>query len=173
MKRNWLLYLVIFSLALNFGTIGALVYGRWQYQPLTPAPERGGAGFLRLLHSLELDPQQKEQLQQSYPSHRQQLSVLRRQIAAERERLFTLLSQPQPQEAEIAAQITAINNLQNALEQEMARFLLAFKQNLRPAQQEILLQHVQRRLCDPHYCRPSPKYPRGRGGPPAPVPAHE
>ena len=30
MKRNWLLYLVIFSLALNFGTIATLVYLRYQ-----------------------------------------------------------------------------------------------------------------------------------------------
>ncbi len=165
MKRNWLLYLVIFSLALNIGTIGALVYGRWQQPPPPPGPERGGLGFLRLLHSLDLDPQQQEQLRQSYPRHRDQLHALRRQIAAERQRLFALLSQSQPEEAEIAAQITVINNLQNALEQEMARFLLAVKQNLRPEQQSVLMQHVERRLCDPRFCRPSPAHPRGRGAP--------
>ena len=40
MKRNWLLYLVMFSLALNLGTIGALVYFR--YQPPPGPPPRGG-----------------------------------------------------------------------------------------------------------------------------------
>ena len=30
MKRNWLIYLVIFSLALNLGTIGTIVYLRYQ-----------------------------------------------------------------------------------------------------------------------------------------------
>ena len=30
MKKNWLVYLVIFSLALNLGTLGALVYFRLQ-----------------------------------------------------------------------------------------------------------------------------------------------
>ena len=40
MKRNWLLYLVIFSLALNLGTIGALVYFR--YPASSGAPTHGG-----------------------------------------------------------------------------------------------------------------------------------
>ncbi len=171
MKRNWLLYLVIFSLALNFGTIGALVYGRWQHPPVLP-PDRGGMGFLQLLHSLELDARQKEHLRQSYPGHRQQLEALRQQIALERQRLLILLQQAQPPEAEIAAQITVINNLQNALEQEMARFLIGVKQTLRPEQQEVLLRHVQRRLCDPRFCPPPGEQYRGRGqgGPHGPGP---
>jgi len=170
MKRNWLLYLVIFSLALNIGTIGALVYGRWQHPAGAPV-DRAGGGLLRLLHSLELDEPQKEMLRQRYPSHRAQINALRQQIATERQRLMELLSQPSPQEGEMAAQITVINNLQNALEQELARFLVELKQNLRPEQQEVLLQHVRQRLCDPRYCQPPGEHPRGRGGPrPAPEP---
>ena len=72
-------------------------------------------------------------------------------------------TRPQPNEAEIAAQITAINNIQNALEQEMARFLLAIKRNLRPEQQELLLQRVGQRLCGPDFCGPNPEHRRGRG----------
>jgi len=161
MKRNWLLYLVIFSLALNLGTIGALVYGRWSHPP-TP-PDRPGLGFLRLLHSLNLDEQQRGLLEQHFPGHRQQLTALRRQIAVERQKLVELLNQAHPQEAEVAAQITVINNLQNALEQEMARFLLTVKENLRPDQQEVLMEQVRRRLCDPRFCQPPGEHPQGRG----------
>ncbi|MGQ9920903.1 MAG: Spy/CpxP family protein refolding chaperone [Desulfobacca sp.] len=167
MKRNWLLYLVIFSLALNIGTIGVLVYGRWQHPPTTSPPDRPGHGFLRLLHSLQLDSQQQELLKQIYPGHRQQINALRQQIALERQRLIEIFSESAPPVGEIANQITVINNLQNALEQELARFLVEFKQCLRPEQQELLLQQVRRRLCDPRFCRPpgEPHRGRGSGGP--------
>lgn len=168
MKRPWLLYLLLFSLALNVGTVGALLYFRYQAPPGPPSPAPTGHGFLRLLHSLDLDKEQQDFLRQTYPPHRQQIQQLRQEIANQRQRLFDMLRQPQPPEADIAAQITVINNLQNALEQELAQYLLKVKQNLRPDQQDILLEHVRRRLCDPRFCRPTGEHPRGRGpgGPP-------
>jgi Spy/CpxP family protein refolding chaperone len=160
-KKNWLAYLVIFSLALNLGTLGALVYFRLQPPPEPPLFHAGSppGGFLGFLHSLNLDPEQQKLLKQNFPDHRQQIKELRRQLNRQRQRLYELISQPQPNEAEIAAQITAINNLQNALEQEMARFLLQIKQNLRPEQQDLLLQRVGQRLCGPGFCGP-----QGGGG---------
>ena len=113
------------------------------------------------LHSLNLDPEQQKLLNQRFPAHRQQIRELRQQLNQQRQRLYELINQPQPNESEIAAQITAINNLQNALEQEMARFLLEIKQNLRPEQQELLLQRVGQRLCGPGFCGPD-----GGGGRP-------
>ncbi len=171
MKRNWLLYLVIFSLALNLGTIGALVYFRFQAPP-GPAPmaeDRLHGGFVKFLQSLNLDAQQEQMLKQTFPPHRQQIKDLRQQLHQQRQQLYELINQPQPNEADIAAQITAINNVQNALEQEMARFLLELKRKLRPDQQELLLQRVGQRLCGPGCGPPSERH-RGRGrhrpGPP-------
>jgi Spy/CpxP family protein refolding chaperone len=155
LKKNWLVYLVIFSLALNLGTLGALVYFR--LQPPESALFHAGrppGGFMGFLHSLNLDPEQKQLLKQNFPAHRQQIKELRQQLNQQRQRLYELISQAQPDEAEIAAQITAINNIQNALEQEMARFLLQIKQNLKPEQQELLLQRVGQRLCGPGFCGP-------------------
>lgn len=40
MRRDWLLYLVIFSLALNLGTIGTFAYLYWRGQP-GPLPRPG------------------------------------------------------------------------------------------------------------------------------------
>lgn len=169
MKRNWLIYLLVFSLALNVGTVGALVY--FQYQaPAGPPPrqtERQSGGFLALLQSLQLDPAQQQFLQQTMAPHREQIKVLRQQLNQQRQRLYDLINRPQPQEAEIAAQITAINNIQNALEQEMARFLLEIKRHLRPEQEEVLLQRLGQRLCGPDFCGPQGRAGRGqgRGGP--------
>ncbi len=162
MKRNWLLYLVIFSLALNLGTIGALVYFRFQPPPM--AEDQPPVGFFKFLHSLNLDPEQQQLLKQSFPAHRQQIKALRQQLNQQRQQLYELINQPQPNEAEIAAQITAINNTQNALEQEMARFLLELKRHLRPDQQELLLQRVGQRLCGSGFCCPKNlEHRRGRG----------
>jgi Spy/CpxP family protein refolding chaperone len=153
-KKNWLVYLVIFSLALNLGTLGALVYFRLQPPP-EPALMHAGrppGGFLEFLHSLNLDAEQQQLLKQNFPAHRQQIRELRQQLNQQRQKLYELINQAQPNGTEIAAQITTINNIQNALEQEMARFLLQIKQNLRPEQQELLLQRVGQRLCGPGLC---------------------
>jgi Spy/CpxP family protein refolding chaperone len=165
MKRNWLLYLVIFSLALNLSTVGALVY-YWYQPPPEPGPREAGrhpGSLMGFLHSLNLDPDQEKLLKQSFPPHRQQIKTLRQQLTQQRQRLYELINQPQPNEAEIAAQITVINNIQNALEQETARFLLEIKRNLRPEQQEALLQRVGQRLCGPGFCGPNGKPGRGMG----------
>jgi Spy/CpxP family protein refolding chaperone len=176
MNRNWLLYLVIFSVALNLGTMGALVYFRYQPPP-GPAPTEAGkhpGSFMGFLHSLDLDPAQQKLLKQSFPPHREQIKTLRQQLNQQRQRLYELINQPQPNETEIAAQITVINNIQNALEQETARFLLEIKRQLRPEQQEALLQRVGQRLCSPGFCGPKGKSGRGMGrcgprqGPPEP-----
>jgi Spy/CpxP family protein refolding chaperone len=154
MKKNWLVYLVIFSLALNLGTLGAFIYFRLQPPP-EPLLEREGrppGGFMEFLRSLNLDPEQQKLLKANFPAHRQQIKELRQQLNQQRQKLYEYINQPQPNESEIAAQITHINNIQNALEQEMARFLLQVKQNLRPEQQELLLQRVGQRLCGPGFC---------------------
>lgn len=164
MKRNWLVCLVIFSLALNLGTIGALVYFRYQPPggPPSGVKDRSPQGFLGFLRSLDLDPAQEQLLKQSFPGHREQIKELRQQLNRQRQHLYELINCPEPDEAVIAAQITRINNIQNALEQEMARFLLEFKRNLRPEQQEQLLRHVGQRLCGPQ-CGPAGGPPRGAG----------
>ena len=49
MKRNWLIYLVIFSLALNLGTIGTFAYLRHQdqqQQAAARAPAAAPAGVV-------------------------------------------------------------------------------------------------------------------------------
>jgi Spy/CpxP family protein refolding chaperone len=176
MKKNWLLSMVIFSLALNFGTIGALIYFRLLEKPALSHMARPPEGGLRkLIHSLDLDEQQKQALQPRFPQHLLETMELRRQLAQERVQLFQLLQAEQPDEALISAKLKEISEQQNNLENRMVSFILDTKKILRPDQQEQLLQRVGQRLCGPGFCgAPNPEHRRGRGrcgprmGPPEP-----
>ncbi len=65
MKRDWLIYLVMFSLALNFGTIGTIVYLRYQDQQKLaagPAPPPPPLLMKSLWRELKLDDSQRQTL---------------------------------------------------------------------------------------------------------------
>ncbi|AEB10585.1 Spy/CpxP family protein refolding chaperone [Desulfobacca acetoxidans] len=166
MKKNWLLYLVIFSLALNFGTIGALIYFRTQdtlahrMEVRPPRPHLG-----KVLHALNLDEQQKLDLEQRLRLNRQKGHDLLGKLAQQRLQLFHLLQAEKPNEEQIFATVRTINENQHALEQQMVGFLLEAKKILRPEQQQELLHRVGQRLCGPGSCGPPPHRGRGLGGP--------
>jgi Spy/CpxP family protein refolding chaperone len=174
MKRDWLLYLVIFSLALNLGMIGTYVYSRYQEKPELGPPEGkvpGGKGHL--FRALSMEPDQKEVFHRLFPPHRREVVKLRQEIGRQRSELFDLLKPGHPSEEMITAKIKEISNAQGELEKETVRFLLAVKKTLRPEQQEILLNLVGQRLCSDKFCGPGFRHGPGRGrgpqhgGPPA------
>jgi Spy/CpxP family protein refolding chaperone len=146
-KRNWLLYLVIFSLALNLGTIGTLVYLRYQGQQsaaaraaLPPLPLR------ELWGQLQLDDTQRQALRNLFPEHRRQVQDLRGRLAQKRLELFDLIKGEAPSWEAVQAKVKEISALQGNLEEEMARFLLEFKNHLKPGQDAAFLEMVQTRL---------------------------
>ncbi|MBW1917515.1 MAG: periplasmic heavy metal sensor [Deltaproteobacteria bacterium] len=147
MKRDWLVYLVIFSLALNLGTIGVVAYLHYQnkqeeVQPLKPPPP----GLKGLFKELNLDRDQKQTLRRMFPEHRQAVMKLRQEIAQKRLELFDLLKPAEPSSEAIAAKIKEITAIQGNLENEEARFLLEMKKALRSEQQEQLLEVIGQRL---------------------------
>ncbi len=179
MKRNWLLYLVIFSLALNLGTIGTLVYLRYQEQKqaaargeLPPLPLR------ELWTALNLDADQRQALRGLFPEHRRQVRELRGALAQKRLELFELLKGEAPPWSAIQNKVREISALQGSLEEEMARFLLEFKKHLKPGQDAAFLNLVQTRrgrACGPMGPRGGPRH-KGMGpgmrpgmGPPGPA----
>ncbi|RLA87611.1 MAG: hypothetical protein DRG58_10330 [Deltaproteobacteria bacterium] len=189
MKRNWLAYLVIFSLALNLGTISVMAYLHYQNKkeempPLKKRPPSLGQVF----RELHLDRNQKQALGQLFPEHRREVEKLRRELAQKRLNLFEMLRASEPSPEMITAMIKEINTIQCKLENELARFLLALKKSLRPEQQEKLLAVIGQRLiprlgrmglqCPPNYRpwlkghRPGPGFHRGPPGgrPPCPSP---
>lgn len=147
MKRDWLIYLVMFSLALNLGTIGTIVYLRYQdHQRLAagPAPPKS------LWRELKMDESQRQALRRLFPEHHQKVKAVRLELAQKRQELFDLIKAESTPWSPIQAKVQEISALQGSLEEEMARFMLEFKKNLNPEQHAAFLNLVQTRLgCGP------------------------
>jgi Spy/CpxP family protein refolding chaperone len=190
-KRDWLLYLVIFALALNLGTIGTLVYLRYHDQQEAAAREALPPMPLReLWGQLDLDSGQRQALRQLFPEHRRHIRELRLQLDQKRQELLDLIKGESPAWSVIQAKIREISALQGNLEEEMARFLLEFKKHLKPGQEAAFFNFMQTRLGrlvghhghrGPHHGPgrgmgmgmgppPGPPGPGGPGGPPPPPP---
>jgi Spy/CpxP family protein refolding chaperone len=163
-KRDWLVYLVIFSLALNLGTIGTFVYLRSQdnrekaaVQAAPPVPMR------TLWRELKLDESQRQTMRRLFPDHHRRVRAIRQELAQQRQEFFNLIKEESTPWSAIRAKVQEISALQGSLEEEMARFMLEFKKNLNPTQYAAFLNLVQARLgCAPGgICGPG----RPGGGP--------
>uniref|UniRef100_A0A7C3UYH9 Periplasmic heavy metal sensor n=1 Tax=Desulfobacca acetoxidans TaxID=60893 RepID=A0A7C3UYH9_9BACT len=148
MKRNWLLYLLIFSLALNLGAIGTFAYLQGQKPPVGVAP----AGpppmpFGKLLNELHLDQQQLQTLRAMAPEHWRKVKELRQALARQRQELFDLIRRENlPDWPAVQAKIREIGNLQVQLEEEKVHHLMDVQKNLRPEQRHVLISQLEKRL---------------------------
>ena len=151
MKRNWLFYLLMFSLALNLGTIGTIVYLRYQDQQKLAAGSASPPLPMRALwRELKLDEPQRQTLRRLSPEHHQKVKAFRQELAQKRQELFDLIKVDVTPWTAIQAKIQEISALQGSLEEEMARFMLEFKKNLTPEQHAAFLNLLQTRLgCGP------------------------
>jgi Spy/CpxP family protein refolding chaperone len=166
MKRDWLLYLVIFSLALNVGTIGAFAYLRHQdrreaivvKEALPPLPVR------EMWRRLDLDQEQRRRLREALPDHRRRVRDLERELVEKRRELFAMLkAEAAPSWPVVQVKIRDISELQGKLEEEVVRYLVAMQRQLRPEQREVFVNILEQRL------RPFERGMgdrRGRQGPP-------
>ena len=148
MRRDWLLYLVIFSLALNLGTIGTFAYLRWQDQQEVPTPaEEAPMPFRKMLWQLNLDQQQRQCLKSLAPEHRRKVRELLQELAQQRRELFALLKQENlPPWPPVQTKIHEIGGLQIRLEEEKVQHLLEVQKNLKPEQRQVLMIHLEKRL---------------------------
>jgi Spy/CpxP family protein refolding chaperone len=138
---------VMFSLALNLGTIGTIVYLRSQdHQKLAAGP----APLKSLWRELKLDESQRQTLGRLFPEHHQKVKAARQELTQKRQELFDLMKAESTPWSAIQAKVQEISALQGSLEEEMARFMLEFKKNLNPEQHAAFLNLVQTRLgCGP------------------------
>jgi Spy/CpxP family protein refolding chaperone len=152
-KRDWLIYLVIFSLALNLGTIGTIVYLRSQDQQRLaagPGPPPPPLLMKSLWRELKLDDSQRQALRRLFPEHRQKVKDVRQELTQKRQELFELIKAESTPWSAIQAKVQEISSLQGSLEEEMARFMLEFKKDLNPEQHAAFLTLLQTRLgCGP------------------------
>ena len=170
MRRNWLLYLVIFSLALNFGTIGTFIYLHYQDQAQRlsrdlppPLPMR------ELWQTLKLDETQRQAVRGLFAQHRAKVEAIRSELFQRRQELFDLLRAETPALPAIHAKIEEISAAQGKLEEELVRHLLEFRKELKPEQRTAFLNLVQARLdkaCSPIGGRRGPWHGGPRLGPP-------
>jgi Spy/CpxP family protein refolding chaperone len=146
-KRNWLLYLVIVSLALNFGTIGSFAYLRYRDQAQRVAQEVPPPLPMRdLWRTLKLDETQRQTLHRLLPEHRAKVVEFRRELFNKRQELFALLKTELPSQAAIHTKIGEISTLQGKLEEELVLHLLEVRKQLKPEQRTAFLEIVQTRL---------------------------
>jgi Spy/CpxP family protein refolding chaperone len=161
MRRDWLLYLVIFSLALNVGIAGTMVYWHWWGPPPPPPPpEASPMPFRHLMRELNLDTQQHQALKAMAPEHWRKVRGLEQELLEQRQDLFALIRQDNlPEWPPVQAKIREIGNLQVQLEEEKVHHLLDIQKNLRPEQRQTLITQLEKRL--PQCCGGGPG--RGRG----------
>ncbi len=146
MKRDWLLYLVIFSLALNIGAIGTFGYLYYQGRQELAQRQAEAKPFRPLWGRLNLDEQQRVALKDLLPEHRRRVMELRRELAQKRQELLALIKVEKPAWPPIAGKIREISNLQGSLEEEVVRFLLEIEGRLRPEQKTEFLKLVEQRV---------------------------
>ena len=113
---------------------------------------------------LNLDDSQRQALRGLFPEHRRKVEEVRQELAQKRQELFNLIKNETTPMSAIQAKVKEISALQGSLEEEMVRFMLAFRKTLNPQQQAAFLNMVQTRLgCGPEgACGPA-----GAGGDPA------
>jgi Spy/CpxP family protein refolding chaperone len=146
-RRNWLLYLVIFSLALNLGSIGTFAYLRYQDQAQRLSREVPPPLPMRdLWRTLKLDETQRQAVRGLFSQHRAKVEEIRRELFQRRQELFDLLKAETPAMAVIHAKIGEISASQGKLEEELVRHLLEFRKELKPEQRTAFLNLVQTRL---------------------------
>ena len=161
MMRDWLMYLVIFSLALNAGVLGTFAYQHWRGQPGPPPPlEAAPLPFSQLMRELDLDTQQRQAMKAMAPEHWRKVRGLQQELLQQRQELFALIKQDNlPEWPPVEGKIREIGNLQVQLEEEKVHHLLDVQKNLRPEQRHMLITHLEKRL--PQCCGGGPG--RGRG----------
>ncbi len=128
--------------------------------PMPPPPP-----LRALWRELNLDNSQRQALRGLFPEHRRKVDEVRQELAQKRQELFNLIQNDATPMSAIQAKVKEISALQGSLEEEMVRFMLAFRKTLNPQQQATLLSKLQTHLCGPGACGPmmGPGFGRHRG----------
>lgn len=136
-RRHWTRYLLIVSLSLNLGIVGALLWPPSKPQPTgnpaSPAP-------LNLQDHLELNTEQRTRWQALEPAFLQELSANWQAIRQHREALVRHIFATTPDRAAIDAEQAAIARLQGAQQQRVITQLLAERALLDERQRTRLME---------------------------------
>jgi Spy/CpxP family protein refolding chaperone len=164
MKRNFWIYLLVFSLALNLGGLAAYAYMLYENRAFWRGPAQPHS-FQEMWGHLNLEPGQKQTLESLLPEHRRQVRNLRAELAQKRFELFELTKEGTAAWLAIQEKVREVSVLQGKLEEEVLRFTLAFQTHLKPEQKVAFITFVERRLPNVQggKGRRSPRWERGKG----------
>ena len=166
MKRNFWIYLLVFSLALNLGGLAAFGYLRLQGhgeamtgQGPLPAPPQ------EIWRTLNLEAEQRRVLESLLPEHRRRVRDLRAELGQKRFELFEMLKEGAAAWPGIQEKVKEVSVLQGKLEEEVLRFSLAFQEHLKPEQRAAFITFLERRMPNVQggKGRQSPRWKRGKG----------
>jgi len=144
MKNNFLKYILILSLLLNFSLLGAAGYTHYkQSRYRTPAPINCGIRGDHLFGELSLKPEQIKLFQQKAASFHGALNKKRQEVDQMRGALFGLLRADNPDHKALEAPIARINNNQHEMQQMVVAHLLEFKSLLDKDQQKKFLDLIE------------------------------
>ena len=122
-----------------------------------------------LAQKIGLSEQQTQQLNQIFSSHRANLAQMRANVEIEEGKLSDLLDQDQPQQDQVLAQVSQLQNARNALEKEFTVMTLAFRGVLTPDQWKQLQSMSHEKM----FFRMHKPGPGGPGDGPPPMPPLE
>ena len=145
MKRNFWICLLVFSLALNLGGLATYAYIRFQNRTSwrEPAPQKP---FQEMWGSLNLEPGQKQALDNLLPEHRRRGQELRAQLSQKRLELCEMAKEGTGAWPAMQAKVKEVSALQGQLEEEVLRFCLAFQEHLNPEQKAAFITFMERRM---------------------------
>ena len=136
-RRHWTRYLLIVSLSLNLGIVGALLLQPSKHQPTgNPA----SPAHLNLQDHLELNTEQRARWQALEPAFLQELAANWQAIRQHREALVRHIFAATPDRAAIDAEQAAIARLQGAQQQRVITQLLAERALLDERQRTRLME---------------------------------
>ena len=153
MKNNFLKYILVLSLLLNFSLLGTAGYTYYQQNRYRPspfgygAPERIPVGCTStqpyLFEALSLKPEQRKLFEQKAPLFHQALDKNRQEVDRLRRSLFDLMGVDYPDNKVIEATIAEINGVQEAMQKLVVAHMLQFKSILEKDQQKKFFDLVQ------------------------------
>ena len=147
MKRNFWVGLLVFSLALNLGGLATYAYMHYQDRGSWREPTQLQR-FQGMWGSFNLEPGQKQALDNLLPEHRHRVRGLRDQLSQKRWELCEMAKEGTRAWPAMQAKVKEVSALQGQLEEEVLRFCLAFQEHLKPEQKAAFITFMERRMAN-------------------------
>jgi Spy/CpxP family protein refolding chaperone len=153
MKVNFLKYILVLSLLLNFSLLGAAGYTYYQQNRRSPAPFGYGAPgrvpvgsssfHPHLFEALSLTPEQRSLFEKKAPLFHEAIDTKREKVDRLRGSLIDLMGADHPDSNGIKATIAEINGLQEDMQKMVVAHMLEFKSMLDKDQQKKFFDLIQ------------------------------